>query len=119
MAALAIGVVAGLSTVASGMMKAEAHSREVAARNKAAKRKANLQKAATITSGLSDLAGHLKDKGLDYTPSATPVRSGASKGAAYIGSFDEYNTEDKTKRKLIATDLAQRLRQRLGDALGR
>ena len=32
---------------------------------------------------------------------------------------DEYNTEDKTKRKLIATDLAQRLRQRLGDALGR
>ena len=66
---------------------------------KAAKRKANLQKAATITSGLSDLAGHLKDKGLDYTPSATPVRSGASKGAAYIGSFDEYNTEDAAGRK--------------------
>ena len=32
---------------------------------------------------------------------------------------DEYNTEDKTKRKLFATDLAHRLRQRLGDALGR
>ena len=66
---------------------------------KADKRKANLTKAATITSGLSDLAGHLKDKGLDYTPSATPVRSGASKGASYIGSFDEYNTEDAAGRK--------------------
>ena len=39
MPALAIAAVAGISTVASGMMKAQAHSREVAAKNKAAKRK--------------------------------------------------------------------------------
>ena len=61
--------------------------------NKAAKRKENLQKAATITSGLAKLAGDLKDPGLNYSPSATSVRSGASRGASYINSFDEYDTE--------------------------
>ena len=68
-------------------------------KTKAEKRQENFKKAATIVSGLSDLAGHLKDPGLSYTPSATPVRSGASKGASYIGSFDEYNTEDAAGRK--------------------
>ena len=32
---------------------------------------------------------------------------------------DEYNTEEKVKVALIETDLAQRLRSRLGDALGK
>ena len=57
------------------------------------KRKDNFKKAATIVSGLSDLAGRLKDPGLNYTPSATSVKSGASRGASYINSFDEYDTE--------------------------
>ena len=80
----------------SGGLKIAENSKKT---DKAAKRKENFKKAATIVSGLSDLAGHLKDPGLSYTPSATSVRSGASKGASYIGSFDEYNTEDAAGRK--------------------
>ncbi len=91
------GKVTGIGPVASGE-EYGTHLKKIKS-DKAAKRKANLKKAATIVSGLSDLAGHLKDPGLDYTPSATPVRSGASKGASYIGSFDEYNTEDAAGRK--------------------
>ena len=62
-------------------------------KTKAEKRQENFKKAATIVSGLSDLAGRLKDPGLNYTPSATSVKSGASRGASYINSFDEYDTE--------------------------
>ena len=42
-----------------------------------------------------DLAGQMKDQGLSGTSSSnTDVRkSGASTGASYINSFDEYDTE--------------------------
>ncbi len=47
----------------------------------------------------SDLAGQMKDPGLGAHVSSGSVRSGASRGASYIGSFDEYNTEDAAGRK--------------------
>ena len=47
----------------------------------------------------ADLAGQMKDPGLGAHVSSGSVRSGASRGASYIGSFDEYNTEDAAGRK--------------------
>ena len=47
----------------------------------------------------ADLAGQMQDPGLGVSPERTKVRSGASTGASYIGSFDEYNTEDAAGRK--------------------
>ena len=54
---------------------------------------------ADVLSKAADLAGQMKDPGLGVHVSSGSVRSGASTGASYIGSFDEYNTEDAAGRK--------------------
>jgi len=43
--------------------------------------------------GLGEAVNQLADKGLDYKPSATSVRSGASKGATTIDPWRSFTTE--------------------------
>jgi hypothetical protein len=63
------------------------------------KNKVSATKIADALGKASDVAGAMKDPGLGVSPTRTTVRSGASTGASYIGSFDEYNTEDAAGRK--------------------
>ena len=62
---------------------------------KKAKRKQNLKKGSDILSAAAGIVDKLKDPGLSgFTPSATPVRSGASTGAKTVDPWRSFKSEN-------------------------
>ena len=57
------------------------------------KSKVDLGKVGTALTGAGKAISDLKDTGLGYSPSATNVRSGASKGATTIDPWRSFTTE--------------------------